>query len=94
MGIYRIVQEILNNAIKHAKASEIFIQLNKEGDNLVIHIEDDGIGFNPKQKFKSMGLENIKSRVNYLKGTIDIDSRMNEGTSFIIHIDSQFNQEV
>lgn len=94
MGIYRIVQEILNNAIKHAKSTEIFIQLNMEGKDLVIHIEDDGIGFNPDQKFKSMGLENIKSRVNYLKGSIDIDSRINEGTSFIIHIDSHFNKEV
>ena len=94
MGIYRIVQEILNNAIKHAEATEIFIQLNMEGKDLVIHIEDDGIGFNPNQKFKSMGLENIKSRVNYLKGSMDIDSRINVGTSFIIHIDSQFNQEV
>ncbi len=90
MGIYRIVQEIFNNAIKHAKASEIFVQLNKEGDDIVIHIEDDGIGFNANKKYKSMGLENIKSRVNYLQGTIDIDSRIGQGTSFIIHLNSQF----
>ena len=90
MGIYRIVQEIFNNAIKHAKASEIFVQLNGEGDDIVIHIEDDGIGFDANKKYKSMGLENIKSRVNYLQGTIDIDSRIGQGTSFIIHLNSQF----
>ena len=90
MGIYRIVQEIFNNAIKHAKASEIFVQLNGEGDDIVIHIEDDGIGFDVNKKYKSMGLENIKSRVNYLQGTIDIDSRIGQGTSFIIHLNSQF----
>ncbi len=90
LSIYRIVQEILNNALKHAKATEIFVQLNKEDEDIVIHIEDDGIGFDPKKKYKSMGLENIKSRVNYHKGTIDIDSRKDQGTSFIIHLDSNF----
>lgn len=89
LGIYRIVQEILNNAIKHAKASEIFVQLNMDEKDLVIHIEDDGIGFDPNRRYNSMGLENIKSRVNYLKGTMDIDSRINEGTSFIIHLDTR-----
>jgi len=92
MGIYRIVQEILNNAIKHAQASEIFVQLNMEDDDLVIHIEDDGIGFDPNKKYKSMGLANIRSRVNYLRGSIDIDSRMNEGTSFVIYLSSKFNE--
>ncbi len=92
MGIYRIVQEILNNAIKHAQASEILVQLNKEDDNIIIHIEDDGIGFNPNKKYKSMGLANIHSRVNYLKGSIDIDSRIGQGTSFLIHLNSKFNE--
>ena len=46
--------------------------------------------FDANKKYKSMGLENIKSRVNYLQGTIDIDSRIGQGTSFIIHLNSQF----
>jgi signal transduction histidine kinase len=87
LSIFRIVQEILNNAIKHAEASEIFVQLNKDEEALVIHIEDDGKGFDPNKKYKSMGLENIRSRVNYLKGSLEIDSRKGIGTSFIIHID-------
>ena len=91
--IYRIIQEILNNAIKHAKASEIFVQLNKENEDIVIHIEDDGVGFDPAQNFKSMGLENIKSRVNYLQGTIEIDSRENEGTSFLIHVKTHIRKD-
>jgi signal transduction histidine kinase len=86
--IYRIIQEILNNAIKHAGASEILVQLNREHEDIIIHIEDDGIGFDPELKYDSMGLENIRSRVNYLKGTIEIDSRKNEGTSFLIHVKS------
>jgi len=86
LSIYRIVQEILNNALKHAEATEIFVQLNKEDDALVIHVEDDGKGFDPDQKFKSMGLANIRSRVNYLKGSMEIDSREGLGTSFLIHL--------
>ncbi len=86
MAIYRIVQEILNNAVKHARAKEILVQLNGEGDEIIVHIEDDGIGFNTEKKYKSMGLENIKSRINYLRGTLEIDSRINEGTSYLIHL--------
>lgn len=86
LDIYRIIQELLNNALKHAQASEILIQLNLEANDIVILVDDDGIGFDAQKKYKSMGLENIRSRVNYLKGTIDIDSRINKGTSFMIHI--------
>ena len=89
LSIYRIVQEILNNAIKHAEASEIFVQLNREEDSIVIHIEDDGKGFDPDKKYESMGLENIRSRVNYLRGSLEIDSREGIGTSFIIHISTK-----
>jgi len=91
--IYRIIQEILNNAIKHAKASEILVQLNKEQEDIVIHIEDDGVGFDSTLNYKSMGLENIKSRVNYLHGTIEIDSRPNEGTSFLIHVKTKIRKD-
>ena len=87
MSIYRIIQELLNNAIKHSKAGEILVQLTREDDELVILFEDDGVGFDETNlKRKGMGLENIKSRVNYLKGSLHIDSRLGEGTSFLIHI--------
>ncbi|MBT8191117.1 MAG: sensor histidine kinase, partial [Bacteroidia bacterium] len=86
LGIYRVVQEILTNAIKHARASEILVQLNRKGEEIIIHIEDDGVGFDQKKRYQGMGLENIRSRVNYLKGNMEIDSRVKEGTSFIIHI--------
>jgi len=89
LSIFRIIQEILNNAIKHAQATEIFIQLNREGKDIVINIEDDGVGFDPDKKYESMGLENIKSRINILKGSLEIDSRPYEGTSFVIHVSPQ-----
>lgn len=85
-SIYRIIQELLNNAIKYAKASEIIIQLNKEEDEIIISVEDDGIGFNTKSFDKGMGLENVQSRVKYLKGDLQIDSQENVGTSYLIHV--------
>ncbi len=87
LSIYRIIQELLNNAIKHSKAKEILVQLSKQDEELVILFEDDGVGFNPeKLERQGMGLENIQSRVNYLKGNVHIDSQIGKGTTFLIHI--------
>ncbi len=89
LSIYRIIQELLNNAIKHSKAKEILVQLSKQEEELVILFEDDGVGFDPENLTRQgMGLENIQSRVNYLKGNLHIDSQMGKGTTFLIHIDN------
>lgn len=85
-SIYRIIQELFNNAIKYAKAKEIIIQLNKVEDEIVISFEDDGIGFDTNNPNPGMGLENIKSRVQYLKGNMQIDSEKDIGTSYLIHV--------
>lgn len=85
LSIYRIIQELLHNTIKHAQAREILIQINTEEDELVIQYEDDGKGFDlDKLKRKGMGLDNINSRVNYLKGEINFEAREGEGTSVLI----------
>ena len=87
LSVYRIIQELLNNSLKHAKAKEILIQINSEDDDLVIQYEDDGIGYDqtltPK---KGMGLENIKSRVNYLHGSLSVDTQPGEGLSVLIRL--------
>jgi len=87
LSIYRVIQELLHNTIKHAQASEILIQINTEDDELVIQFEDDGIGYDAENlKRKGMGLENIHSRINYLKGTIHTESSDGNGTSTLIHV--------
>lgn len=87
LSIYRIVQELINNTIKHAHAKEILIQITKEAKEIVIEYEDDGNGIDlSKVKRKGMGLENINSRVNYLKGSISVNSKFNEGVSYLIRI--------
>ena len=88
VSIYRIVQELLRNVIKHAKAKEVIVQLTVEDDNINLIVEDDGIGFNLDKigNNRGLGLESITSRVKYFEGTIDIDSQIGQGTTFTIDL--------
>ena len=88
LSIYRIIQELINNTIKHAGANEILIQLSTEQNDLVVEYEDDGKGFDPEHLAgkKGMGVDNIQSRVNYLKGSLSFSSKENEGVSYLIRI--------
>ena len=79
LSIYRIVQEQTNNILKYAKASSISIELLKEQNNLVLLIEDDGIGFDVKKVAKGIGLANITSRAEMLNGVASIDSAPGKG---------------
>ena len=81
--IYRIIQELLNNILKHAAASEVLVQLIKEGNRLSIVVEDNGKGFDTAllENNKGAGWTNIRSRVDYLQGQLDINSEAGKGTS-------------
>jgi len=84
--IYRIVQELLNNIVKHAAASEVLVQIMRHDNNLTITVEDNGKGFYvASAQNKGNGLSNVRSRVDYLKGHLDIQSSPGKGTS--THID-------
>ncbi len=80
--IYRIIQELLNNIMKHAAAKEAIVQLIKEDGRLNIIVEDDGKGFDTAllKNNKGAGLTSIQSRVDYLKGQLDIHSEAGKGT--------------
>ncbi|MEO8111112.1 MAG: tetratricopeptide repeat protein [Ginsengibacter sp.] len=79
--IYRIIQELLNNIMKHAAATEAFVQLIREGARLNVVVEDNGKGFETSlTENKGAGLENVRSRVDYLKGQLDIHSEPGKGT--------------
>jgi signal transduction histidine kinase len=84
--LYRIVQELLNNIIKHAKATEAIVQFNRDAERLMVTVEDNGIGFNLQQADdnKHTGLEIIKSRVHYLQGNISIDTQEKIGTTVMM----------
>ena len=79
--IYRIIQEALNNIIKHADASDVLIQLSETDDRYHFIVEDDGKGFDPLQIESGLGLKSIQSRVDFLKGSLDIDTKEGIGTT-------------
>jgi signal transduction histidine kinase len=88
LTIYRLIQEGLNNIVKHARATEVIVQLQKENKELHLTIEDNGIGFNVNEARDQggMGIRNLDSRVKYLTGRLNIESEIGKGTSITIDI--------
>src|SRR5882724_11515553 len=88
INIYRIIQELVNNALVHGKAAQILLQLTKTADKVLVTVEDDGKGFDPSpsQGSPGIGLSNIRSRVNYFNGKMDIESKPGEGTTINIEM--------
>lgn len=85
LPVYRIVQELLSNALKHANAREILVQFYKEEKRLSIVVEDDGDGFEVAN-MEGMGMKSLQSRVQYLNGTLTLDSQPQNGTSAIVEL--------
>ena len=84
--LFRILQELLNNIIKHANATEAIIQFNREGNRLSIIVEDNGHGFSAVEtgESKRAGLASVESRVTYLNGKLSIDSQKETGTTVMM----------
>lgn len=87
---YRIIQELVNNAVKHAQAKNILIQLSITTDKISIAVEDNGKGFdkNVPPQSKGAGMDNINYRVQYFNGTIDINTSPGNGTSINIELNA------
>jgi signal transduction histidine kinase len=89
--LYRVICELINNTIKHAQAKKIDISLTREGEYLNIVYKDDGKGFNVSKVIEQpassgMGFSNIYSRINSLKGEINIESEHKKGTLVTIKV--------
>jgi signal transduction histidine kinase len=84
LNIFRIVQELVNNSIKHGKAAAIKLAFNKNGNNYICNYSDNGLGFavNGLQQNKGLGLRNIESRILFLNGKYEISSEKNKGIAF------------
>lgn len=85
---YRIITEILNNAVKHARASKVLLNIFDNAQNIYIKYNDDGVGFTTKKELPEThhGLRNLRSRVNLLNGNINIDSNPDQGVHIEIAI--------
>ena len=88
--LYRVVQECVNNVIKHARATELYISVSKEDEYISVLIEDNGVGFDVVAAEQSLGigLQNIRSRIHYLHGTVEWNSSIatDSGTVVAIYI--------
>jgi two-component system NarL family sensor kinase len=86
--LYRVIQEIVNNIIKHAKASHISMQLIRLETELNIMIEDNGVGFDTDKlaSFEGIGLKGIQTRIEFLNGSVHFDSSVGRGTTVIIDV--------
>lgn len=78
--LYRVIQELLNNILKHAEASSCEIILSSTDTEVKAMVKDNGKGFDVNSKKKGIGLQNIYSRVNSLNGVVDIKTELNKGT--------------
>ncbi len=85
-NIYRIIQEALQNIIKHAKAKSVTLDFALKDQELLITIVDDGVGFDTKKGKKGIGIKNIKTRVKKLNGSVGFLSKINQGTTLRIII--------
>ncbi|MCR9172062.1 MAG: sensor histidine kinase [bacterium] len=88
LNLYRICQELINNALKHAKATYIFVQLVKTEEHLTLMVEDDGKGFdlNNLKLSEGIGLSNIEMRTKVMNGELNIDSAPGRGSVVTVEI--------
>jgi signal transduction histidine kinase len=97
INLYRIGQEALNNIAKHAKASNVSVLLKKRDHDVSLIIEDDGIGFEPREKAiitgddRGMGLLGMKERAELVGGSIEIESSSGNGTTIYVRVPAQFD---
>ena len=84
--IYRTIHELVNNALKHSHATEIFLQIMQEPDRIAFTVQDNGCGFNSEAKTDGTGLQNIRDRVTAFNGIISIDSKIGQGTEINVEL--------
>lgn len=86
ISIFRSIQELLSNAVKHSGATEVVVQITQHDDMLNIIVEDNGIGFDPESSQWGLGYTTIQNRVDDLEGDLTIDSSRGNGTTIILNI--------
>jgi signal transduction histidine kinase len=84
INIFRIIQELLNNALRHAQATKIELEIMFDNNSILIRVQDDGKSFDSKADYEGIGLHNVKNRVTSMNGQIEFISEPNKGTTFMI----------
>lgn len=84
--LYRVVQELFNNAIKHAKATELIVSLIRQGDVLTLDFADNGVGFDQQRVAHGLGLRGMEGRIQLLKGEMRVHSQPGHGTRTTLRV--------
>jgi signal transduction histidine kinase len=86
VAVYRVIQEVINNMLKHARANRIYVTLQRDGNALHLSMADNGVGFDQAlvTQSKGLGWKNIFSRIAMLNGNIDVQTNPGAGTSINI----------
>jgi signal transduction histidine kinase len=84
VALFRIIQEQVKNTLKYSQANNLTIHLNADDDNATMIIEDDGIGFDPKQTHRGIGLSNIYERTKFYDGDVTIKAAPGKGCKVIV----------
>jgi len=93
INLYRILQECLQNIVKHAEATKVELDFEYGEGMLKIHINDNGQGFDVRKAKKGIGQKNIKSRVQKLNGTWNVESAPGQGTAISVLLPYQTDQQ-
>ncbi|MBS1667780.1 MAG: sensor histidine kinase [Bacteroidetes bacterium] len=83
--VFRMIQEMVHNALKHAEAQNLYIGINEEKEHLQVMVKDDGKGFDvskTKSESRGLGLKSMESRIEILNGQLSIESQPNKGSSY------------
>lgn len=94
LNIYRIIQELISNSVRHSHAANILMQCSQNASTVFITFEDDGCGFDPalSGKRKGMGLDNLRNRIAYLQGQFELISAPGEGTTVNVELNTTTNE--
>jgi signal transduction histidine kinase len=84
--VFRIIQEQINNIIKHAEATAILIRLQMDAEHLSLTIADNGQGFNPTTTKKGLGLDNMANRAEVFNGKFELKSEPWKGCSIVVTV--------
>lgn len=84
VNVYRIIQECLQNVNKYSVAENAWVAINKDGDEIILHVKDDGVGFDTKEASEGIGLKNLRQRATALNGVISIASAPGKGTDIVV----------
>jgi len=92
VSAYRVIQELVNNVVKHSRATQVSVQIMENREKLVIIVEDNGVGFDPEKQSGGIGLLNMRSRINALDGELNFDPSPSSGTIAMARIPVSLSQ--